>query len=239
MSFQTRIFALSFALLSSSALLSLADNAELPLPLSTAAPTEVDVLIIGAGWAGMAAADHLARNGPGVHFAVLESTNRTGGRSEAVTVGEYVVELGSNWIVGRREGGQPSCPNSTEEKCPNVPTNPVLDLAMQAGADMIDENSEHGLFSRVPTVLDVHGQEADPDGVTKDRFVSALECIKGNSENRTLREVMAGCSWNPKTDVELAIDLAGTECSGNENDLEMVEGLDDVVCCCGERPPCS
>ena len=82
MSFQTRMFALSFALLSSSALLSLADNAELPLPLSTAAPTEVDVLIIGAGWAGMAAADHLARNGPGVHFAVLESTNRTGGRSE-------------------------------------------------------------------------------------------------------------------------------------------------------------
>ena len=77
-------------------------------------------------------------------------------------------------------------------------------------------------------MLDVHGQEADPDGVTRDRFVSALECIKGNSENRTLREVMAGCSWNPKTDVELAIDLAGTECSGNENDLEMVEGLDDV-----------
>ena len=143
-------------------------------------------------------------------------------------MGEYVVELGSNWIVGRREGGQPSCPNSTEEKCPNVPTNPVLDLAMQAGADMIDENSEHGLFSRVPTVLDVHGQEADPDGVTRDRFVSALECIKGNSENRTLREVMAGCGWNPKTDVELAIDVAGTECSGNENDLEMVEGLDDV-----------
>ena len=44
----------------------------------------------------MAAADHLARHGPGVHFAVLESTNRTGGRSQAVTMGEYVVEAGSN-----------------------------------------------------------------------------------------------------------------------------------------------
>lgn len=90
------MFALSSALLLSSVLLSFADNAELPLPLSTATPTEVDVLIIGAGWAGMAAADHLARHGPGVHFAVLESTNRTGGRSQAVTMGEYVVEAGSN-----------------------------------------------------------------------------------------------------------------------------------------------
>ena len=90
------MFALSSVLLSLSVLLSFADNAELPLPLAMATPTEVDVLIIiGAGWAGLAAADHLARNGPGIHFAVLEWTNLTGGRSEAVTMGEYVVEAGS------------------------------------------------------------------------------------------------------------------------------------------------
>ena len=226
------------ALLSLSILPTFADIAESPLPLSTATPTEVDVLIIGAGWAGMAAADHLARNGPGVHFAVLESTNRTGGRSYAVTIGEYIVEAGSNWIVGSREGGEPTCP-SAMQKCPNVPTNPVLDVAMQAEVDMAHVKYPDGFFTRVPTVLDVHGQEADPDGAIRDRFIFALECIKDNSENRTFREVMAGCGWNLKTDVEFAIDVASTECSGAENDVEMVEGLDDVVCCCGERPPCS
>ena len=124
---------------------------------------------------GMAAADHLARHRPGVHFAVLESTNRTGGRSQAVTMGEYVVEAGSNWIYGTRDGGEPTCPsslffttNSTEEKCPNVPTNPVLDVAMQVGVDMTHVKRVYGLFLRVPTVLDVHGQEADPDGMTRD-----------------------------------------------------------------------
>ena len=101
---------------------------------------------------------------------------------------------------------------------------------MQAGADiaMVQVKYPDGFFTRVPTVLGIHGQEADPVGVIRDRFISALECIKGNSENQTFWEVLAGCGWNPKTDVEFAIDVASTECSGAENDLEMVEGLDDV-----------
>lgn len=229
----SKVFALFFALLSFSVVPTFADQAE----LSPSTPTKVDVLIIGAGWAGMAAADYLVRNGPGVHFAVLESTNRTGGRSQAVTMGEYIVEAGSNWIVGTREGGE-QCPsglftNLTKEKCPNVPTNPVLDVAMQAGAGIV-ESMTHVKYpdgatpSRVPMVLDRHGQEADPDGVIRDRFTYALDCLKGNSKNQTFREVMAGCGWNPRTDVEFAIDVASTECSGAENDLEMVEGLDDV-----------
>ena len=109
-----------------------------------------DVIIIGAGWAGMAvrasarrlplaaaaasaasadgrcldprlhrvvashvrgfssalgsqAADQLAR--ANVSFVVLESTNRTGGRSHAITFGDPavwrgVVERGSNWVSG-------------------------------------------------------------------------------------------------------------------------------------------
>lgn len=230
-----RLLALSSAWLSLSApsyTYVYADNANAGVPT----PTKVDVLIIGAGWAGMAAADHLARNGPGVRFAVLESTNRTGGRSEAVTVGGYVVETGSNWIVGgsSREGEQtcPSgsftCTNSLGENRPNVPTNPVIDIAKRAGVAVTNEARPNGLFSPVPSVLDVNGQDVDPDGVVRDRFVSALECIKGNSENKTFREVMAGCGWNPKTDIEFAIDVSATECSGAENDSEMVGGLDDV-----------
>ena len=63
----------------------------------------VDVVIVGAGWAGMAAADSLAR--ANVSFVVLESSNRTGGRSHAITFGDSsvwrgVVERGSNWVSG-------------------------------------------------------------------------------------------------------------------------------------------
>ena len=59
-------------------------------------PTDdVDVIVIGAGWAGMAAADHLSR--ANIKFLVLESSDRTGGRTKAIefgdaSVGKYVFE---------------------------------------------------------------------------------------------------------------------------------------------------
>ena len=53
---------------------------------STVEPN-ADVIVIGAGWAGMAAASHIAANAPNVSLLVLESTNRTGGRTEAIAMG--------------------------------------------------------------------------------------------------------------------------------------------------------
>ena len=52
----------------------------------------MDVIIIGAGWAGMAAADSLAR--ANVSFVVLEATNRTGGRTHALTFGDPAIWRG-------------------------------------------------------------------------------------------------------------------------------------------------
>ena len=49
-------------------------------PATPAATPPEQVVIIGAGWSGMAAADSLARAG-NVSFVVLESSNRTGGPS--------------------------------------------------------------------------------------------------------------------------------------------------------------
>ena len=48
---------------------------------------EVDVIIVGAGWAGMAAADSLAR-AANVSFLVLEASNRTGGRVRPLAFGD-------------------------------------------------------------------------------------------------------------------------------------------------------
>lgn len=64
----------------------------------------LDVIIVGAGWAGMGAAHALALANQS--FVVLESTNRTGGRSHALagfgdpSVWTGVVERGSNWVSG-------------------------------------------------------------------------------------------------------------------------------------------
>ncbi|XP_058822988.1 peroxisomal N(1)-acetyl-spermine/spermidine oxidase [Topomyia yanbarensis] len=71
------------------------------------------VLIIGAGMAGLASANHLVKNGC-KDFVILEARNRVGGRIIGIELGSQKVELGANWIHG-------------------VLGNPMFELAMQHG----------------------------------------------------------------------------------------------------------
>lgn len=58
---------------------------------------EVDVIVVGAGLAGLVAARHLGRAGKRV--AVLEARDRVGGRTLNQELGEgKVVEAGGQWI---------------------------------------------------------------------------------------------------------------------------------------------
>jgi len=56
----------------------------------------VDVLIVGAGLAGLCAARHLV--GSGVSVRVLEARNRVGGRTFSKVHGAGVVDLGGQWF---------------------------------------------------------------------------------------------------------------------------------------------
>lgn len=76
------------------------------------------VLIIGAGMAGLSAANHLSKNGCN-DFKILEARNRIGGRIIQIDIGSQKVELGANWIHG-------------------VLGNPIYELAMSNG--LIDIN---------------------------------------------------------------------------------------------------
>ncbi|XP_054289865.1 peroxisomal N(1)-acetyl-spermine/spermidine oxidase-like isoform X1 [Macrosteles quadrilineatus] len=57
------------------------------------------IIIIGAGMAGLSAANHLIKNGES-DFVVLEARKRVGGRIVSIRVDENKFELGANWIHG-------------------------------------------------------------------------------------------------------------------------------------------
>jgi len=69
---------------------------------SSSREKKVDVIIIGAGMSGLAAADHLFSNGID-NFIVLEASDRYGGRLYTAPYGEAYLEHGANWIHGGSE----------------------------------------------------------------------------------------------------------------------------------------
>ncbi|XP_076242979.1 peroxisomal N(1)-acetyl-spermine/spermidine oxidase [Calliopsis andreniformis] len=71
------------------------------------------ILIVGAGMAGLSAANHLLKNHE-TDFLIVEARGRIGGRIVATKVGNEKVELGANWIHG-------------------VLGNPMFELAMANG----------------------------------------------------------------------------------------------------------
>lgn len=58
--------------------------------------TDADVVIIGAGFAGLAAADHLVQAGKSV--IILEARERIGGRACSLREEGRVIELGAKWV---------------------------------------------------------------------------------------------------------------------------------------------
>lgn len=169
--------------------------------------TDVDVVIVGAGWAGMAAADHLAR--AGVSFVVLEAANYTGGRSHSIefgdpSVGKFIFEQGSNWICG--VGASP------KHNVPKAP-NPVAELAKQAGLNTYYiPGATDGNMSNYFAVYDENGEAVDLDGSLRRKANKALDCLAqagekaGNKES--VRTGLEKCGWNPSTSAEWAVDWA-------------------------------
>ncbi|CRK99212.1 CLUMA_CG012499, isoform A [Clunio marinus] len=81
------------------------------------------VVIIGAGAAGLSAANSLIKNGLD-DFVILEARNRIGGRINSIELGSQKVEMGANWIHG-------------------VLGNPIFEFAMSHGLVDILQTPQH------------------------------------------------------------------------------------------------
>ena len=158
---------------------------------ATFLPYDVDVVVIGAGWAGMAAADTLAR--ANVSFVVLEVSNRTGGRSHALQFGDPavwrgVVERGSNWVSGVAPPGvKKGGAGGVAKGMKHLPfENPVLTLAREADITLARvPGSADGNMSacRLP-----HTPEPQP-------YTTAPISLLGGAYN-ILSHTRRKCSWS-------------------------------------------
>nr|XP_053642852.1 spermine oxidase-like isoform X2 [Cherax quadricarinatus] len=89
------------------------------------------IIIIGAGMAGLSAANHLLKNNID-DFVILEARNRVGGRIIAITIDGRRMELGANWIHG-------------------ILGNPIYELASSHGlVNIIQENKPHNVVATLP-----------------------------------------------------------------------------------------
>ncbi|XP_034936671.1 LOW QUALITY PROTEIN: uncharacterized protein [Chelonus insularis] len=59
------------------------------------------IIIVGAGAAGIAAASKLFENGF-INVTILEAENRIGGRVYTINIGEYLVDMGGQWVHGEK-----------------------------------------------------------------------------------------------------------------------------------------
>ena len=94
------------------------------------AMTEVDVVVVGAGFAGLAAARDLAAAGRSV--AVVEARPRVGGRVRNESIGDgKVVEVGGQWVGPTQDPSWPWPRTSGWRRSP--PTTPAGGCCTSAG----------------------------------------------------------------------------------------------------------
>ncbi|RAK89273.1 polyamine oxidase [Aspergillus costaricaensis CBS 115574] len=151
--------------------------------------TETEVVILGAGVAGVTAAETLHNNGV-EDFIVLEYQDRIGGRMHEVTFGkgqQYVVEAGANWVHGT--GG------------PETHVNPIWDLAIKANLRTLTSDVENATVydqtGEIPPELLFNALKAVSDADSKVLADAGLR-LHHHLEDRTYRAALWRKGWNPK-----------------------------------------
>mmetsp|Transcript_1516 Transcript_1516/g.2129 ORF Transcript_1516/g.2129 Transcript_1516/m.2129 type:complete len:555 (+) Transcript_1516:82-1746(+) len=163
--------------------------------------TNVDVVIIGAGMAGLAAAHKLEAHG--VKFVLLEGRDQVGGRiRKKENFGSGVtIEDGANWILSGED-------------------NPIFQLANKYGLNYstCDFGNAETFFKNGTRVSDEYNREAYK------RFNSAKQCLfdygeefnrqEGNHDEGVdvgSRAIMEQCGWSPEDEVDRVVEWMGLD----------------------------
>jgi len=173
---------------------------------------DAEVIIIGAGWAGMGAAHHLHTNGV-ENILVLEGGDRVGGRTRSIefgseSVGKYIFEQGSNWVCGSGNEDKPHAKN-----VPKVYENPVKKLMEEAKLEVAYiPGATDGNMSNYYKVYDEFGVDTDESGDLRKKANDALACLNTKAPDannkESVRQGLKDCGWNPSTNAEWAMDWA-------------------------------
>lgn len=125
-----------------------------------------DVAIVGAGAAGLAAAEHLLSEG--LRVDLIEARGRVGGRIVTDRSLGFAADLGASWIHGRRD-------------------NPVTEIAHSLGLSLLTSNWENhvirnqeGALTEMPDWLEIHS-EANLDYADDAYNLSAHAMDEGES----------------------------------------------------------
>lgn len=127
-----------------------------------------DVIIIGAGMAGLAAARKLADSGKSV--LVLEARERIGGRIHTDRSLGFAAELGANWIHGRND-------------------NPLVDLASKSGARGVKFNHDDiSVLSGTGTLI----ADRDRFGRMSSVFDNAIKAVAASCSDQPAQDSIEG-----------------------------------------------
>eukprot|EP01024_Parvocaulis_polyphysoides_P030732 TRINITY_DN27984_c0_g1_i3.p1 TRINITY_DN27984_c0_g1~~TRINITY_DN27984_c0_g1_i3.p1 ORF type:complete len:510 (-),score=68.13 TRINITY_DN27984_c0_g1_i3:459-1988(-) len=171
---------------------------------------DVDVLILGAGISGIAAAQKLQESGIS-NFLIIEGTDRIGGRMRHTQLGNVTINLGDNWISGVDSTGE-----SPKE-------NPIWTLKQKCGLQVALTEEDFIFYNKQGNTMD--GEEfllgrmkwfeavdkiysmsiampSLPEGVSTEGF----EVINGDIN---VQDALKLAGWIPQTETDALVQYLG------------------------------
>ncbi|BBX35691.1 amine oxidase [Mycolicibacterium mageritense DSM 44476 = CIP 104973] len=175
-------------------------------------PTNADVVVVGAGFAGLSAARELTRLGHEV--VVLEGRNRVGGRSSTSTIAGVPVDLGGTFVGPTQDAVLKLARNLG---CDTVPTYchgknlirwhgkvrsyrstiPKLSII-----ELVDVSRIQWRFDRLSRLIPVEDPWAAPAAPRLDKrsLESWLRSVHASASTRNLMAIMSRVTWGAEPD---------------------------------------
>ena len=161
--------------------------------------SDADVLILGAGMAGLGAAETLSQNGV-TDFLIIDQLDRIGGRVWTEDFGGAHVDLGPQWVL------------STDLEADEDMQNPLLPLIQRcnisirpiAGFPFISYNQD-GEDITLP-VLEALGRYI-PAATNSEAHANVVESL-ASGEDMSVTQGLRIQGWNPRTVIEEHVEFA-------------------------------